>query len=82
MKLSSVFSCHISPGFNVLTILACRFVPESPRWLIQKGRAAEAERIIKQMARANKKPVPSLHNLRLEAEVSAPRDGFQDGSDQ
>ncbi|KAK8395793.1 hypothetical protein O3P69_005715 [Scylla paramamosain] len=38
---------------------ARRFLPESPRWLIFKGRHAEALSILKTAARVNKKSLPS-----------------------
>lgn len=40
------------PGF--LTLLLLPFIPESPRWLLSKGRTKEAQRIISKTARFNK----------------------------
>ena len=37
-----------------------RFVPESPRWLIQKQRFREAEQAIARIARNNQRPMPNV----------------------
>jgi hypothetical protein len=46
-----------------------RFVPESPRWLLSRGRVKKAERILTNMAKYNNKPVPDFSKLRQYSEV-------------
>ena len=41
-----------------------RFIPESYRWLVARGRFGEAEVVIKQMAHRNGRPVPDLNKVR------------------
>ena len=53
----------------ILTMLLCliyhsRFIPESYRWLVARGRFGEAEVVIKQMAHRNGRPVPDLNKVR------------------
>ena len=38
-------------------------VPESPRWLMSKGRTNEAYKVFKKIAKANKKQLSSLIEL-------------------
>ena len=61
------------PIFYVFMCLSClimrliyhsRFIPESYRWLVARGRFGEAEVVIKQMAHRNGRPVPDLNKVR------------------
>ena len=47
---------------SILTILF-RFIPESPRWLVQKNRIPEATKILRKMASQNGRPLPEEHDL-------------------
>lgn len=46
------------------------FLPESPRWLLTRGRVAEALEILEVMARVNKRKLPASFRSELEAKVS------------
>ena len=54
---------HIGTDHPIEPTHSFRFVPESIRWLIQKRRFKEAEKIIRHMARINRKPVPDMKLL-------------------
>ncbi|XP_046526055.1 solute carrier family 22 member 2 [Equus quagga] len=57
------------PNFCFLFYYWC--IPESPRWLISQNKNAEAMRVIKHMAKKNRKSLPaSLQSLRPGEEVS------------
>ena len=54
-------------------------VPESPRWLVMKGRFDEALKILKTGAKMNKKTLPSdnemiemMEKIKLQDELDAP----------
>ncbi|XP_077139217.1 solute carrier family 22 member 2-like isoform X3 [Ranitomeya variabilis] len=57
------------PNFLFLTYYWC--VPESPRWLISQNRKTEANAIINQIAKRNKKAIPdAIQNLMEKEEIS------------
>ena len=37
----------------------CRCIPESPRWLISKGRLADSRKIVEHAAKVNGKTIPA-----------------------
>lgn len=39
-------------------MLVFRFIPESPRWLLSRGRTEEGLALLQKMARVNKKDIP------------------------
>uniref|UniRef100_G3T779 Solute carrier family 22 member 2 n=1 Tax=Loxodonta africana TaxID=9785 RepID=G3T779_LOXAF len=56
------------PNFCFLLYYWC--LPESPRWLISQNKNAKAMKIIKHIAKKNRKPLPaSLQSLRPDEEV-------------
>jgi hypothetical protein len=46
-------------------IYNCRFLPESPRWLLAKGRFEEGLQILETLARVNKNELPPSFKLKL-----------------
>lgn len=54
---------------SMFILLSWWFVPESPRWLLSKGRVKKAERILTDMAKYNNKPVPDFSKLREYSET-------------
>ncbi|CAH1105213.1 unnamed protein product [Psylliodes chrysocephalus] len=45
------------------------FLPESPRWLLAKGRFEEASKILETLARVNKKELPSTFKQQLKRKI-------------
>jgi hypothetical protein len=43
-----------------------RFLPESPRWLLAKGRLEEGSKILETLARVNKNELPPTFKIKLE----------------
>lgn len=50
-----------------------RFLPESPRWLLAKGRLAEANEILKTLALVNGKELPESFTQRLKQRMTMSR---------
>lgn len=46
--------------FTLFSSPPCRLIPESPRWLLHKGRVGEAELVIHNVAKRNKIPAPEV----------------------
>ena len=42
----------------MIKIAFCRVIPESPRWLLRKGRMEEAEEVLRKAAEVNKVTLP------------------------
>lgn len=53
-----------------LYFFAFRVLPESPRWLLARGRFEEAEEVLKTMARVNGKVLPANYFVMLKVQKS------------
>jgi len=54
------------------------FIPSSPRWLVKRGRRAEAERILVRFGYGDPTPQANEIQQSLAAEQAAPQHGFRD----
>ncbi|XP_061172657.1 organic cation transporter-like protein [Saccostrea echinata] len=54
---------------GVFMLFTWWFVPESPRWLLSKGRFHEAKAVLKKIAEYNEISLPDLSTLEMESEV-------------
>ena len=52
-----------------LLLIWCRLMPESPRWMLTKGRKAETIAYFKHSAKMNKIEIPKNLDVYLEAMV-------------
>lgn len=51
---------------QTLLLYTFRFLPESPRWLLAKGRLEEGSKILETLARVNKNELPPTFKIKLE----------------
>ena len=73
-------------GWRALVFAACAFpfvsslcyftLPESPRWLMAQGRVAEAEAIMRDIARVNQKAIPEFRLVGSKADLGHTRVGL------
>lgn len=65
--------------FLVVSFVTNRLVPESIRWLMTHGRIAQAEKLLKRVAKVNKKEMPDEGLALPEDQKSTQREaGFRD----
>lgn len=50
-------------NYNISNIVCDSFLPESFRWLIARDRSKDAKRIVKQISKWNKRPVPDYDRI-------------------
>lgn len=78
MKRWLIYGTHLHPvSFSLFLIphLICRFVvPESPRWLLVKGRIDEVRRIIESAASFNGRQLPVDYQLTPPTQESSSQD--------
>ena len=67
-SLRRALVCHI---FLIMPSLPLRFVPESIRWLNLNGRQEEAMKLLRRIAKFNKKQLPD--NVTLKAPFVGPK---------
>ena len=53
--------------YFIIFLCSCYFIQESPVWLVEKGRSAEAKEIIRQMASHNKVNLPYEFTLTIDS---------------
>ncbi|KAL5005556.1 hypothetical protein ScPMuIL_019012 [Solemya velum] len=62
---------YVTAAFCVPFLLTWRIVPESFRWLVAKRKFDEAEKVLQNMAKWNKKPIPDFNRIRKVVGIEA-----------
>lgn len=68
LKRTHSFNAVVRKSCNISLcdyLFACRFLPESPRWLLAKGRLEEALKILETLARINGTVLPDTVKQKL-----------------
>ena len=50
------------------SLLYCRFMPESLRWLLLKGKSEKVMKLVRKLAKSNNVPLPE--NLEIQLNIS------------